>query len=172
VEIECLPADIPTEFKVDVSGLALNAQLRASDLPIDKSKWKLAYRAGARAGARGHAEGGRREARGSGGGGNGNAGRAEVIKKGKKKWKAKRALRKKPSPRRRRPKRAREEVARHRVKSMRLIVGLGNPDPDIQWTPHNLGFMAVDELGESQRDSRGTAEGKALAGRGKIAGKT
>src|SRR5208337_291645 len=29
---------------------------------------------------------------------------------------------------------------------MRLIVGLGNPDPEYQWTPHNLGFMAVDEL--------------------------
>src|SRR5216684_1495497 len=41
VEVECLPADIPTEFKVDVSGLALNAQLRAADLPIDKNKWKL-----------------------------------------------------------------------------------------------------------------------------------
>src|SRR5712664_3362715 len=41
VEIECLPADIPTEFKVDVSGLALNAQLRAADLPIDRNKMKL-----------------------------------------------------------------------------------------------------------------------------------
>src|ERR1700732_5260048 len=29
---------------------------------------------------------------------------------------------------------------------MRLIVGLGNPDPEYQWTPHNLGFMGVDEL--------------------------
>ena len=41
VEIECLPADIPTEFKVDVSGLALNAQLRASELPLDTAKMKL-----------------------------------------------------------------------------------------------------------------------------------
>src|SRR6266852_3744539 len=41
VEIECLPADIPTEFRADVSGLALNAQLRASDLAIDKTKLKL-----------------------------------------------------------------------------------------------------------------------------------
>jgi large subunit ribosomal protein L25 len=41
VEIECLPADIPTEFRVDVSGLALNAQLRASELPLDKAKMKL-----------------------------------------------------------------------------------------------------------------------------------
>jgi large subunit ribosomal protein L25 len=41
VEIECLPADIPTEFRVDVSGLALNQALRAADLPLDKEKMKL-----------------------------------------------------------------------------------------------------------------------------------
>jgi large subunit ribosomal protein L25 len=41
VEVECLPADIPTEFKVDVSGLMLGKQLRASELPIDTSKIKL-----------------------------------------------------------------------------------------------------------------------------------
>jgi large subunit ribosomal protein L25 len=41
VEVECLPADIPTEFRADVSGLALNASLRAGDLPIDKNKLKL-----------------------------------------------------------------------------------------------------------------------------------
>jgi large subunit ribosomal protein L25 len=41
VEVECLPADIPTEFRVDVSGLMLNAQLRASELPIDTTKIKL-----------------------------------------------------------------------------------------------------------------------------------
>jgi large subunit ribosomal protein L25 len=41
VEIECLPADIPTEFKVDISGLKLNQSLRASELPIDTAKMKL-----------------------------------------------------------------------------------------------------------------------------------
>src|SRR5580700_2745189 len=41
VEVECLPSDIPTEFKVDVSGLALNQSLRAGDLPLDKTKLKL-----------------------------------------------------------------------------------------------------------------------------------
>jgi large subunit ribosomal protein L25 len=41
VEIECLPADIPTEFRADVSNLALNGALRASDLPLDKEKMKL-----------------------------------------------------------------------------------------------------------------------------------
>jgi large subunit ribosomal protein L25 len=40
VEIECLPGEIPTEFKMDVSHLAMNSQLRAGDIPID-SKMKL-----------------------------------------------------------------------------------------------------------------------------------
>jgi large subunit ribosomal protein L25 len=41
VEIECLPTDIPTEFKVDVSDLMLGKQLRASELTIDTTKMKL-----------------------------------------------------------------------------------------------------------------------------------
>src|ERR1700741_1148855 len=41
VEVEVLPADIPTEFKVDVSGLALNESGRAGDLPLDAKKLKL-----------------------------------------------------------------------------------------------------------------------------------
>ena len=41
VEIECLPGDIPSEFKVDVSGLMLNQALRARDLQLDTSKLKL-----------------------------------------------------------------------------------------------------------------------------------
>ncbi len=41
VEIECLPTDIPTEFKVDVSELMLGKQLRAGELAIDSAKMKL-----------------------------------------------------------------------------------------------------------------------------------
>jgi large subunit ribosomal protein L25 len=41
VEIECLPSEIPSEFRVDVSGLMLNQQLRAGDLPLDKDKIQL-----------------------------------------------------------------------------------------------------------------------------------
>jgi large subunit ribosomal protein L25 len=40
VEIECLPADIPTEFRADVAGLMMNQALRAGDLDIG-SKAKL-----------------------------------------------------------------------------------------------------------------------------------
>jgi len=41
IEIECLPGDIPTEFRMDVSGLMLGKQLRASDIPLDATKLKL-----------------------------------------------------------------------------------------------------------------------------------
>ena len=41
VEIECLPGEIPTEFKADVSGLMMGGQLRAGELGIDNEKMKL-----------------------------------------------------------------------------------------------------------------------------------
>ena len=41
VEIECLPSEIPSEFRVDVSELMLNQQLRAADVPMDKEKISL-----------------------------------------------------------------------------------------------------------------------------------
>jgi PTH1 family peptidyl-tRNA hydrolase len=53
---------------------------------------------------------------------------------------------------------------------MRLIVGLGNPGPEYQWTPHNLGFLAVDEIANRGAIRVERPEGKALVGRGKFAG--
>jgi large subunit ribosomal protein L25 len=41
VEVECLPGDIPEEFKVDVSGLTIGKQLRAGDLSLDPKKVRL-----------------------------------------------------------------------------------------------------------------------------------
>ncbi|MGH9758924.1 MAG: 50S ribosomal protein L25, partial [Candidatus Acidiferrales bacterium] len=41
VEIECLPGDIPEEFRVDVSEMLIGKQLRAADLPFDPKKIKL-----------------------------------------------------------------------------------------------------------------------------------
>src|SRR3979490_2179485 len=52
---------------------------------------------------------------------------------------------------------------------MRLIVGLGNPDPEYQWTPHNLGFMAVDELANRSGVRAERPAGKAVGAPGKSA---
>ncbi len=53
---------------------------------------------------------------------------------------------------------------------MRLIVGLGNPGPEYAWTPHNLGFLVVDELANRGGIRVERPEGKALVGQGKVAG--
>ena len=53
---------------------------------------------------------------------------------------------------------------------MRLIVGLGNPGPEYQWTPHNLGFLAVDDLANRGGIRIARPEAKALVGLGKLAG--
>src|SRR5579863_8247472 len=41
VEIECLPLEIPGEFRVDVTELMIGKQLRASDLQLDTEKMRL-----------------------------------------------------------------------------------------------------------------------------------
>ncbi len=53
---------------------------------------------------------------------------------------------------------------------MRLIVGLGNPGPEYQWTPHNLGFLAIDELANRNSIRVERPEAQALVGLGKVAG--
>ena len=41
VEIECLPGEIPTEFKLDVSHLMIGMHLRVGEISIDANKMKL-----------------------------------------------------------------------------------------------------------------------------------
>jgi PTH1 family peptidyl-tRNA hydrolase len=53
---------------------------------------------------------------------------------------------------------------------MRLIVGLGNPGPEYEWTPHNLGFLAVDALAERAGIRVTRPEAKSVIGRGVVAG--
>ena len=53
---------------------------------------------------------------------------------------------------------------------MRLIVGLGNPGPDYEWTPHNLGFLAIDALAGRTGIRVARPEAKSLVGRGQLAG--
>jgi len=49
-----------------------------------------------------------------------------------------------------------------------LIVGLGNPGPEYELTPHNLGFLAVDRLGERHGIRITRPECHALIGAGHI----
>ena len=53
---------------------------------------------------------------------------------------------------------------------MKLIVGLGNPGPDYEWTPHNLGFLAVDALAQRSGIRVTRPEAKSLVGFGRLAG--
>jgi peptidyl-tRNA hydrolase, PTH1 family len=53
---------------------------------------------------------------------------------------------------------------------MKVIVGLGNLGPDYEWTPHNVGFLAVDALAGRANIRVTRPEAKALVGRGEIAG--
>ena len=53
---------------------------------------------------------------------------------------------------------------------MRLIVGLGNPGREYEWTPHNMGFLAVDALAERAGIRVTRPEAKSHIGLGEIAG--
>lgn len=53
---------------------------------------------------------------------------------------------------------------------MKLIVGLGNPGIEYQFTPHNVGFLAVDRIAEQHGVRIGNRHCRALTGRTEIAG--
>jgi len=53
---------------------------------------------------------------------------------------------------------------------MRIIVGLGNPGVEYEWTPHNVGFLAIDALAERANIRVTRPEAKSHVGRGTLAG--
>ncbi|MCU1224731.1 MAG: Peptidyl-tRNA hydrolase [Edaphobacter sp.] len=53
---------------------------------------------------------------------------------------------------------------------MKLIVGLGNPGIEYQFTPHNAGFLAVDRIAEDCGVVLSNRRGRALTARAKLAG--
>ena len=53
---------------------------------------------------------------------------------------------------------------------MKLIVGLGNPGLEYQFTPHNAGFLAIDRLAEICGVTVANRRGRALTARATLAG--
>ncbi|MDR3745067.1 MAG: aminoacyl-tRNA hydrolase [Acidobacteriaceae bacterium] len=53
---------------------------------------------------------------------------------------------------------------------MKLIIGLGNPGIEYQFTPHNVGFLALDRIAEECNATIANRRGKALTTKVRIAG--
>jgi len=53
---------------------------------------------------------------------------------------------------------------------VKLIVGLGNPGLEYQFTPHNAGFLAVDRIAEECGVVLSNRRGRALTARARLAG--
>jgi peptidyl-tRNA hydrolase, PTH1 family len=53
---------------------------------------------------------------------------------------------------------------------VKLIVGLGNPGIEYQFTPHNAGFLAVDRIAEYCNATISNRRGRALTGKAMLAG--
>ena len=53
---------------------------------------------------------------------------------------------------------------------MKLIVGLGNPGIEYQFTPHNAGFLAIDRIAEDCGVVVANRRGRALTAKARLAG--
>jgi PTH1 family peptidyl-tRNA hydrolase len=53
---------------------------------------------------------------------------------------------------------------------VKLIIGLGNPGIEYQFTPHNAGFLAVDRIAEYCNATIANRRCRALTGKAKLAG--
>ena len=52
---------------------------------------------------------------------------------------------------------------------MKLIIGLGNPGVEYQFTPHNAGFLAIDRIAEFCNVSVSNRRGRALTAKARLA---
>jgi PTH1 family peptidyl-tRNA hydrolase len=53
---------------------------------------------------------------------------------------------------------------------VKLVVGLGNPGIEYQFTPHNAGFLAVDRIAEFCGATVGNRRGRAVTAKARLAG--
>jgi PTH1 family peptidyl-tRNA hydrolase len=53
-----------------------------------------------------------------------------------------------------------------------LVIGLGNPGPEYQWTPHNVGFLAIDRIASQHKAMVDNRRCRALTASISIAGQT
>jgi PTH1 family peptidyl-tRNA hydrolase len=58
----------------------------------------------------------------------------------------------------------------HLVVGMKLIVGLGNPGAEYQYTPHNAGFLAIDRIAEVCNVAVTNRRGRAQTAKARLAG--
>jgi len=64
---------------------------------------------------------------------------------------------------------ARELASRKRNRGVKLIIGLGNPGVEYQFTPHNAGFLAIDRIAEFCNVSVSNRRGRALTAKARLA---
>jgi len=57
-----------------------------------------------------------------------------------------------------------------REQGVKLIVGLGNPGIEYQFTPHNAGFLAIDRIAEQCGVTVANRRGKALTAKARLGG--